>query len=85
MRSREENAFGSGFVSDLLLTAGDSPSGESVLAAYRPAGTREALPGTMRRTCVLRFESERHDVSCPYEENLGACEMQLRAENLYGS
>jgi len=34
----------------------DAPSGESFLAAYRPAGTREALPGTMRGTCVLRFD-----------------------------
>ncbi|MHB8502349.1 MAG: hypothetical protein ACYDCG_12400 [Candidatus Acidiferrales bacterium] len=26
------------------------------VAAYRPAGTREALPGAMCRTCALRFD-----------------------------
>jgi hypothetical protein len=52
----KKNAFDSGFVSDLLLAAGDSPCGESFFAAYRPAGTREALPGTMRGICVLRFD-----------------------------
>jgi len=49
VRSRGENAFGSGFVSDLLLAADDSRFGETFFAAYRPAGTREALPGTMSR------------------------------------
>jgi len=34
--------------------AGWRPKGRRY-AAYRPAGTREALPGTMRGTCVLRF------------------------------
>jgi hypothetical protein len=29
---------------------------QTFFVAYRPAGTREALPGTMRGTCVLRFD-----------------------------
>jgi hypothetical protein len=44
----EKNAFGSGFVSDLLLAAFVCLAA-NFFAAYRPAGTREALPGAMSR------------------------------------
>jgi hypothetical protein len=49
------NAFGSGFVSDELLAAFVCLAANFV-AAYRPAGTREALPGTMRGISIPRFD-----------------------------
>jgi len=33
----------------VLQAADDSPCDETSFAAYRPAGTREALPGAMSR------------------------------------
>jgi hypothetical protein len=56
MRAREEKRVRQrvclGFVAGRFFVC----LAANFVAAYRPAGTREALPGTMRWTCVLRFD-----------------------------
>jgi hypothetical protein len=54
-------------------------------AAYRPAGTREALPGTMRGTCFPRFD--RKSTACRgLPKKILALVLPTHAlEKLYGS
>jgi hypothetical protein len=50
VRSRDEKTRSAAGLSLIVLQAADdSPCGETFIAAYRPAGTREALPGAMSR------------------------------------
>jgi hypothetical protein len=79
----KKNAFGSGFVSDLLLAAVVCLAA-NFFAAYRPAGTREALPGTMRGTCVLRFDRKGTACRAPTKKILARLLNADAREKLYG-
>src|SRR6266478_995049 len=51
------------------------------IGADRPAGTREALPGAMRRVCTLRFKRKgTRRGEYPYEESRMACNFRARTE-----
>lgn len=43
---------------------------------YRPAGTREALPGTMRGTCVLRFDRKVTACRAPTKNNYARAKLR---------
>jgi len=47
--TRRKTRSAAGLSLIVLQAADDSPCGRSLIAAYRPAGTREALPGAMSR------------------------------------
>jgi hypothetical protein len=69
----------------LLLAAFCLPCGKQFFAAYRPAGTREALPGTIRGTCILRFDRKGRACRAPTKKILARVKYgSARVEKLYG-
>jgi hypothetical protein len=57
---------------------------QPLLRLYRPAGTREALPGTMRGICVSRFDRKGTACRAPTKKILARLLNADALEKLYG-